>query len=511
MLDFRKVLLAAAVAGLGLVSTASAQVACSGVTVTGGTPTIAVEGTTEALNPVVLGCTAAAGNSVTVVLTANVPFTNAATTTGVLVDVQATAQVAAGGPVAGPVAASTVTISGSTLTATFSLGGDTLNSFTFTGLRVNANSVPSSSVVSIATSGVAGGGITGTTTATPVANVLTSLVPSVLTPQANQTLCGVTAKGVYAVTQIVIQENFNAAFKTAAEYSVAGSTAATQGTRLAVTFNNLNANVTYYVPASVTGGGVTLAAVAAGTGSTAATTNSATVGVAGTGAGTFAATTLVPVTTTTGSATVYYNDTADTAGAIDTATILLYENVSSAAAVTSVSSSLVTASVGLVGVSTGYPQYAASTPATISPASTFVAPNQGLLSACSTTLLFPYITNLSGFDTGVSIANASTGVGTGVTPSSGSCNVSFYGTAAPTTAYSTGTISTAGSATFAASTVAPGFSGYAVATCGFLSAHGYAFVFTQGLGGLAADYLAPVLASGSTAYAPNTAVGNSPF
>jgi hypothetical protein len=242
--------------------------------------------------------------------------------------------------------------------------------------------------------------------------------------------------------------------------------------------------------------------MAAATGSTAATANSAAVGVVAHGnAGPFAAGTVIPLTVASGSATVYYAVTAELNTAVESAAINLYETVLTPASVTAVTTSLVSASSTLVGVATGYPEFTATVGATVTPASTVVSPNQGLLQACTTTLLFPYVVNSSGFDTGIVITNASTGVSTAVpaiTAASGTCSVNFYGSAAPTAAYPTGVIASGANVTFAASAQAPGLNGYAVATCSFPGAHGYAFVFS-GAGtpaAYAADYLAVIIQSG---------------
>ena len=265
--------------------------------------------------------------------------------------------------------------------------------------------------------------------------------------------------------------------------------AASQGTRFAVTFNNLNPGVNYYVPGTVTAtaGTYVLTAFAGATGTTPATT--VTAGTVGSLAS------QVLLTVANGSATIYYGTTTSQAAGTPSVAITLSEVVPSASAVTSVSGLPVTASVALVGVATGYPQFAVTATPTISqtPASTTTS----VLTACSTTLLFPYVVNTGGYDTGIAIANASTGV-TGFTPTAGSCTVSFYGDGAPASAYSTGTIPTAKDAVFVVSDKAPGLSGYAVATCNFQGAHGYAFI-TDGFGGggrgLAADYLAVVTAA----------------
>ena len=107
---------------------------------------------------------------------------------------------------------------------------------------------------------------------------------------------------------------------------------------------------------------------------------------------------------------------------------------------------------------------------------------------CITTLLFPFVTNRFGFDTGIAITNTSKGAG--------SCAISFSGLD-PTTsnAISAGEqlIWSLSSGNNGENVVpAPGFQGYITATCGFQDAYGFAFI-TDGFGGektLAQGYLA---------------------
>jgi len=528
MLDFRKVLLAA-VAGLGLVATASAQITCANTVTPTSTPTVAVEGLTEALDVITLTCTPAVGNSVTVTLTSNVPFTNSTQTAAPGYDITATANTTV--PTA--ISASTITIGGTNntvLTATFTLGSTSLANITFTGLRVNANAVPSSSIITLLPGGVAGGGIVFTAPAVAtVANVLTSQVTPTVNPGADQTVCGVNTSGIYFVTSVSLQENFASAFKTKTQYGVLGGTAYTQGTRLAITFNNLNANVSYYLvnPTSGAGGGLgnavftaapynaapynigataslNLVPVAGATGSTAAGANAASVGKTGVGLGVFTAGQLIgPLTVTNGSATVYLDVQGSNTGVVESASIPLVENVPTPGNVTSTSATPVTMSSQIVGVTTGYAQFTSTAAPTIAPLSPATG-TKGLLNACSTTLLFPYVVNTSGFDTGMVITNATTGV-TGTTAAAGGCTVTFYGSGAPTSPYSTGVLASGSNTTLSASAQAPGLNGYAVAVCAFQGAHGYAFIFS-GAGtpsAYAADYLAVVL---STAGATPTTV-----
>jgi hypothetical protein len=106
---------------------------------------------------------------------------------------------------------------------------------------------------------------------------------------------------------------------------------------------------------------------------------------------------------------------------------------------------------------------------------------------CRTVLLYPYITNTSGYDTGVAIANTSTDpFGTGA--QAGSCKLNWYqGTTNPPQG-DTGTIASGTVWANLASIAVPGFgsggpngSGYMIAVCNFQYAHGFAVI--QDLGG----------------------------
>ncbi len=120
------------------------------------------------------------------------------------------------------------------------------------------------------------------------------------------------------------------------------------------------------------------------------------------------------------------------------------------------------------------------------------------VSACSTTLLFPFVSNIAGFDTGIAISNTSTDpFGTkGALPQSGTCKLTFYGSGAPAAFTTAAAVASGTSYTTLASTVAPGFQGYMFAQCAFQFAHGFAFI-TDGFGGpgrgLSQGYLALVI------------------
>ncbi|HEV3331335.1 MAG TPA: hypothetical protein VG096_10160 [Bryobacteraceae bacterium] len=118
------------------------------------------------------------------------------------------------------------------------------------------------------------------------------------------------------------------------------------------------------------------------------------------------------------------------------------------------------------------------------------------IAACQTVLLFPYLTNLAGFDTGVAISNTSTDP-FGTTPQSGTCSLNWYGIAAPavTVTPAIGLSLSTPVAMYAntVSTLAPGFQGYMIAQCKFQYAHGFAFVSDVGARNLAMGYLALVI------------------
>jgi hypothetical protein len=128
-------------------------------------------------------------------------------------------------------------------------------------------------------------------------------------------------------------------------------------------------------------------------------------------------------------------------------------------------------------------------------ADTSTATNIFTIVPCLTTLLFPFITNQSGFDTGIAISATATDP-FGTTPQSGTCTLNWYGTsftgATPTPTINSGT-------TFALlvsttlNNVTGGFEGYMIAVCRFQYAHGFAFISDLGARNLAMGYLALVI------------------
>jgi len=116
---------------------------------------------------------------------------------------------------------------------------------------------------------------------------------------------------------------------------------------------------------------------------------------------------------------------------------------------------------------------------------------------CRSVLLYPYVTNVQGFDTGLAIANTSTDpFGTG--NQTGSCNLNWYQGANNPAVANTGTIASGTVYTTLASTAVPGFNGYMIAVCNFQYAHGFAFVSDLGAQKLAMGYLALVIPDPAT-------------
>jgi hypothetical protein len=134
-----------------------------------------------------------------------------------------------------------------------------------------------------------------------------------------------------------------------------------------------------------------------------------------------------------------------------------------------------------------------------------------LVNICQTYLLFPFLTNQLGLDTGIAIANTSMDPSTiGTNNQQGICDMFFYGTNAPATLPVATPVIPAGTvyATLV-STPAAGFQGYAIARCNFQWAHGFAFISDIGLRNHTMGYLALVMNNGSlTRGAPAESLGN---
>ena len=128
------------------------------------------------------------------------------------------------------------------------------------------------------------------------------------------------------------------------------------------------------------------------------------------------------------------------------------------------------------------------------------------ISACTTNILFVFLTNQAGFDSGIAISNTSVDP-FGTAPQSGPCKLNYYGEttgggAAPAAQTSavvpagkqlTAVLSTGGNYGIAAT---PGFQGYMIAQCQFQYAHGFAFISDVGANRVTEAYLGLILDSG---------------
>jgi hypothetical protein len=119
------------------------------------------------------------------------------------------------------------------------------------------------------------------------------------------------------------------------------------------------------------------------------------------------------------------------------------------------------------------------------------------ISACRSILLFPYVTNQAGFDTGIAIANT-TADPLGTIAQAGTCTLNYYGNTNGSTGPAAQTSPSVGSGSHLAlmlsggggvfakdggftacasgACVAPLFQGYIIAICNFQFAHGFAYV-----------------------------------
>jgi len=259
-------------------------------------------------------------------------------------------------------------------------------------------------------------------------------------------------------------------------------------TRIRLSFSNVPAGVTLLLPiGTVLSQGSTMAIqqITSETGTTA----SATDGLAGE-SGT---TQLRAVTLTAGAGSVVFQVT-QTAGTTDDTTTLdkfhIPVFIIAAANATTASSTAfsVSASFGPIA-STSFPSFVIGASTAAVTASTF--------SSCTTSLLFPFVTNQQGFDTGLAISNTSTDpFGTsGATAQAGTCSLNFYGTGAPTPASITTANVVSGTVLpLVVSGVAAGFQGYVIAQCNFQYAHGFAFITSfPNANAVAQGYLAGVI------------------
>jgi hypothetical protein len=123
---------------------------------------------------------------------------------------------------------------------------------------------------------------------------------------------------------------------------------------------------------------------------------------------------------------------------------------------------------------------------------------------CQTDLLFPYITTVTGFETGLAISNTSADIFS-TTQQTGACTLNWFGnpSGTPNPAQgNTGTVAAGTTWTGVSSNTSYGaganFTGYMIAQCNFQYAHGYAAITDIGVRNILASYLALVMNNGNS-------------
>jgi hypothetical protein len=113
--------------------------------------------------------------------------------------------------------------------------------------------------------------------------------------------------------------------------------------------------------------------------------------------------------------------------------------------------------------------------------------NTFIINKCSCNILFPFVSNQQGFDTGVAIANTSQDP-FGTTPQQGNVTLNYYSGGTPPPAQTTNapvpggqilTFTLSGGGNFGINAT-PGFQGYIIATAQFQYCHAFAYVSAQG-------------------------------
>jgi len=515
MADFRKSLvLAAAVLALGVTASAQ-QYSCTGTT--GAPPILRSEGDTELTGAIVISCAnVPAGTTVNLDLTLNngtVPITSRTTEAAVQVCNSGTFPPTCSTPVIGTplsIGSSGTTNDVRFLGVLLPSGADTL---TITGIRGDV-------IPSFVPIGPGGFGIV--TTLISVSNGSLPLQQNVFTTgivepgfgglsstaAGNFTTCAGTFTAQTASSSVAATVKFSELFPTA--FKVQGSLTstptytlgtdsesgtnppiasqlATNATQFAVTFNNVPSGVTLNVPLvinSTNASGAGQAVLVTGEGSTTPVTSGTTVIPGG-----------VTTVAVTGGTTVFYNVTSVDPSSIDTFSLPVYPAVAAGGAAGSAATTVtVTYAPRQATSAASVPRF---TPAGSSSAGSTVN-LFGTTSTCQTTLLFTFLTNQAGFDSGFSIAGTGTGL-FGDPKQGGTCVINLFGASAPATA-PTLTVPSAGEGHTTISAIAPGFQGFGVAVCNFNFAHGYAFISDGFMGpgrGLSEGYVANVLLRGA--------------
>ena len=534
MADFRKSLLLAAVSlavGVGAASAQSTQ--CNGNA--GVPPLMRNEGVTELTGLISFSCPAGIGLGV-----ANVTVQENATS----ITSQASPQepfLTVTGTGATPPAPTTVpgAVFGNTVVFDGVNTAPYANGFTVTigGIRVNASTIPvsvSSGVFSQATAVLS---ITNVSIPLNPSFIVGYVVPNAATAAVaplnltGATACSTAPTAISLATTvfgtITVAENPLDADVFKPQFPIPGQSTdsesgtglsgnpgvlAQSGTQIAVGLN-IPVGLTVYLPVTINststqlpGALIGTSVLVTGSGSTVAAVPTTGLFYSDTGA---PAANLFAFAGTGAAITVYYNVVSSNASYVESYAIPVFAAGSGASGVT--------AQVALA------PLAGPDTPTTVIPEFTgLISPpfapvfSSGTAQPCQTTLLFPFMTNQAGFDTGFSIASTAldpTGTQTVIAnPATPTCQLYFYGDAAPTTLTAPLTIATGFSELHSTvSAEAPGFQGYMMAVCNFVYAHGYAFITDGFMGagrGLSEGYVANVIGNGQRLGTPSAAVGS---
>jgi len=276
---------------------------------------------------------------------------------------------------------------------------------------------------------------------------------------------------------------------------------ATSGTRIKIIFNNIPANVSVYMPLAFAGtnaGALTMTATETGA-QTAVSGSSANGAPGATSSTTPGNASTALLTPASGSATVIYEVTA-VSSAPATFTIPVYLQAASGAVVAPTTAITTTVSFAPIGATSNVPNFVNGASTTTASGSTF--------SACATTLMFPFVTNQAGFESGLAISNTGADLlGTkngapvsSITGQSGTCTLTFFGNATASSnppAFTTAAAVAPGTTWTGTLTSVTGgtpntFGGYMFAACNFLYAHGFTYI-TYNIGqsnAMAMGYLA---------------------
>jgi len=280
-----------------------------------------------------------------------------------------------------------------------------------------------------------------------------------------------------------------------ADPRVLGAGLADAGTRIKVEFNNVPVGAHVYVPLTVTNGvvppGVPLVLKLV--------KNEAGPYTAASASSFDAAGHLSEVTLTAGAGVAVYEVLSEDPSNTEEADIEVWVAyiANPAGNSPSITSGPATAGISFAPTTTP-PDFAAEDSGTPIPRfiDTATQANRFSINACRTNLLYPFVTNQAGYDTGLAIANTSQDP-FGTITQHGTCDLNFFNgstTPPPPAKFTTVDVGAGSVYTNLLSIVASDFQGYIIAVCNFQYAHGYAFLL-GGSGGssVAQGYIALVL------------------